>query len=90
MLRAGRTRAYVVKRRTVRLPDVNAQVGPSPRSGGETLVAALGRRSRPGPKANDPVDVVRKEAKAHSNRIALLDWVSYSSGQSGWCPTGCT
>ena len=29
-------------------------------------------------------DLVRSEAKKHSNRIVLLDWVKYSSGHSGW------
>jgi hypothetical protein len=29
-------------------------------------------------------DLVRKEAKAHSNRIVLIDWVKYSAGHSGW------
>ena len=29
-------------------------------------------------------DLVRSEAKKHTNRIVLLDWVKYSAGHSGW------
>ncbi|MDX6582417.1 MAG: hypothetical protein QOI10_1601 [Solirubrobacterales bacterium] len=29
-------------------------------------------------------DLVRKEAKKHSNRIVLLDWVKKASGHSSW------
>lgn len=34
--------------------------------------------------SSQDADVVRSEAKKHSNRIVLLDWVKYSSGHSGW------
>jgi lysophospholipase L1-like esterase len=34
--------------------------------------------------AGHDADVVRKEAKAHSNRIVLIDWVKYSAGHSAW------
>ena len=34
--------------------------------------------------SSSDADVVRSEAKKHSNRIELLDWVDYSSGHSGW------
>ena len=34
--------------------------------------------------AGHDADVVRKEAEAHSNRIALIDWVKYSAGHSAW------
>ncbi len=28
--------------------------------------------------------IIRKEAKAHANRIVLIDWVKHSAGHSGW------
>jgi lysophospholipase L1-like esterase len=34
--------------------------------------------------SSSDADVVRSEAKKHKNRTVLLDWVSYSSGHSGW------
>ncbi len=40
-------------------------------------------RESGGGSSND-ADVIREEAKAHANRIVLLDWVDRSAGHSGW------
>jgi hypothetical protein len=34
--------------------------------------------------AGHDADVVRSEANKHKHRIALIDWVKYSAGHSGW------
>ena len=40
-------------------------------------------RESGGGSSND-ADVIRKEAKAHANRVVLLDWVKRSAGHSAW------
>jgi lysophospholipase L1-like esterase len=34
--------------------------------------------------SSSDADVVRSEARKHSNRIELLDWVDYSAGHPSW------
>ena len=51
--------------------------------GKERTLGLVTPRETGGVSGHD-ADLVRSEAKKHSNRIVLLDWVKYSAGHSGW------
>lgn len=51
--------------------------------GKKRILGLVTPRETGGGSSND-ADVVRREARAHRNRIELLDWVAFSAGHPGW------
>ena len=51
---------------------------------GKKRILGLVTPRETGGGSSSDADVIRREAKAHRNRIELLDWVAFSAGHSGW------
>jgi hypothetical protein len=51
---------------------------------GKKRILGLVTPRETGGGSSSDADVIRREAKAHRNRIELLDWVGFSAGHPGW------